>query len=1074
MKKFFLLFLLLSSSFTIAVGQRVLSGSITDEAGDPLIGANVLVAGSTTGTVTDLDGNFTLDVPAGSTELIVSYIGFTEKRVNIENLTTVNIILSQGQLLDEVVVTALGIQRNSRDVVYANQTVNSEDLMTAPNKNTLEALRGKVAGVKITTGSGSVGASSRIVLRAEASLTGNNNALIVIDGIPVDNNSTGGGAGGGEAGFSDYGNRFNDLNPDDIASVTVLKGPSATSLYGSRGASGVLLITTKKGQKGQTKVTINSTTSMEKAYVLLQRQDQFGQGLINPDGSTNFDTGENFSWGPRFDGVVRPWTSPIDTDGDGTLEYLSRPYSAVPNQLENFFQTGRTNVNNIALSGGNDKFTYYASYANTYQKGILDNTDYTRNNLTLNASAELTSKLSSSFSISYANIDQNTAQEGARAFEGANAYANAIQGPVNIPYNELRDYKNPYHGFEGFYGSYTVNPYLVLYEYVNHGKISNVLGNFSLNYNLAKGLNINAKVGTNLVNTGIDEAVPTFSYKSHYAWEDNLALSQRLEGNPRYTSGGTYLRNNINSRNIDFTTTANYTRKLGGTEKFGLNTSIGYNIFDRTISNTTAQTQGGLVVPGVYNLGNSRSQPRSDQNDSRYRIMGFFGNAGVSMDNKLFLEYSARADYSSTLPVDNQAFFYQAIGASAILSDYLGLKESKNFNFLKLRGSFGTTGKDAGLYLLQSSYAGNPQLAAFGDIYDINFPFNGQTGFSKNGQIGNPNLKPELTTTLELGIDAGFFNDRVGVEYTYFSSKHDDQIVTVSLPRSSGFINTPKNVGQITNKGHEIALNLRPFTNRNGFYTDFNFTFTTFKNKVVKISDETDELVIWDSGRGVTLVAEEGLPFGTFKGQVPTYDPSGNPIVAGGLPVYTTIAEPIGNVQPKYIAGLSSKLGYKNLSFNFLLDGRQGSKMFSITKFYSEFNGTALTTTINDRKPFVIPNSVVQNEDGTFSPNTVATLADQYVDDGNWARNVIDASFLKLREVGLTYDLPKSITKRLAMSGASIGIFAKNPKFWLAKENTFADPEANGPGTVQTNITGVETSQTPPSKSFGVNINVQF
>lgn len=1077
MKRLITFILLILGTASWVSAQRTVSGMVTDNDGEPLIGANILATGTLVGTITDIDGSWSLVVPAESNSLKISYIGFTSQEIDLSTVTdfgNISIVLSEGTVLDEVVVTALGTSRNSRNVVYANQSVGGEDLLTTPNKNALEALRGKAAGVKITTGSGSVGASSKVVLRAEASLTGNNNALIVIDGIPIENNSTGGGQGGGESGYADYGNRFNDLNPEDIENITILKGPSATSLYGSRGASGVLLITTKSGDAGKAKINFSSTTSFEQAYVLLQRQDQYGQGLINPDGSKTFDTGENFSWGPALDGVVRPWTSPVDVDGDGKLEYLSRPYSAVPNQLDNFFRTGRTNVNSLSVSGGSQGFTYYASYANTYQRGILENTDYKRNNLTLNATAKLTDRLTSSFRVSYANVDQNTAQEGSRAFEGQNAYANAIQAPNTIPYNELRDYNSPYHDFNGYYGSYTVNPYFVLNEYGNTGKINNVLGNFSLNYNILEGLDLNTKIGANLVNTRIEELTPQYAYADHSAWESNLFLSHR---NGRETSAGAYARTNNNAVNLDWTTTASYSRDLDAEGRYSLNVVGGVNLFDRKVRNNVSQTEGGLTVPGVYNLANSVNQASSSQNDSDYRLIGFLGNASIGMDNRLFLEYSARQDYSSTLPLDNQSFFYQAVGVSAVISEYMNLDDSQ-LSFLKLRGSFGTTGKDAGLYLLESTFLGNPTAITYGDIYSITYPLNGQPGFSKGAQIGNPDLRPELTTTIEFGLDAGFFNDKLNLEYTFYNSNHDDQIVLVSTSRASGFSRTARNVGKITNTGHEIGLTFRPYTNRNGFHWDFNLTFATNKNEVVKISDETDELVIYDSGRGVTLVAETGQPFGTFKSQIPRLDPSGNPIVAGGQQVYTTESFEIGNVQPDWIGGFATTVGWKNLNLNLLLDTRQGGNIYSLTKAATEFNGTALTTLIGDRQPFVIENSVVEidNGDGTFSyePNTIPTLADAYVFDGNYGRNVLNGSFIKLREIGLSYDLPSSIYKKLKLSNASIGLFAKNLKFWLPEDNTFGDPEVNGPGTTQQNITGVETSQTPPSRSYGVTLNIQF
>lgn len=624
------------------------------------------------------------------------------------------------------------------------------------------------------------------------------------------------------------------------------------------------------------------------------------------------------------------------------------------------------------------------------------------------------------------------------------------------------------------YGTYTVNPYFIANEYTNNGKINNLLGNFSLNYKLFKGFNINTRLGANIVGTEINQTTPQFKYENHLIWEDNLRLVEREN---RQKSSGAYLRRDLNTRNLDLTATASYETALDSDGKWNLNTTLGYNFFDRTTSQLTAETQGGLVVPGIYNLGNSLNQPKASQNDSKYRIMGFLGNAGLNYENKVFLEYSARKDYSSTLPVANQSFFYQAIGASAVLSEILNL-DNTNLNYLKARASYGTTGKDAGNYLLQSVYQGNPVAVANGDIYDINFPLNGQTGFSKGNQIGNPNLKPELTTTLELGVDAGFFSDKLTLAYTYYSSNHNNQIVVVSLPSSSGFGNTPKNVGQITNKGHEVSLNYKPFTSPTGFRFDIGVSFAKNTNKVVKISDETDELVMFDTGRGVTLVAEEGKPYGTWKGQIATFDPNGNPIVAGGLPVYSSTLGAIGNVQPDWMGGLTSKIGYKNFSINVLFDVRKGGQIYSTTKFYTEFNGTAVTTLIGDRKPFIIPNSVVAVTDAngvvTYAPNTIPTIANAYLDDGNSGRNVLDGGFVKLRDVGLTYDIPTSFTNSLRIGRASLGLYARNLKFWLDKNNTFGDPEVNGPGTVAQNIIGVESSQTPPSRSFGFNLNIQF
>lgn len=1070
MKKFLLAFSLMM--FTVAMSaQRTVSGTVTDAGGEALIGASVLVKGTTTGTITDFDGKYSLSVPADGKVLVFSYTGFETTEVELGASNVLDVTLAEGTVLDEIVVTASGLKRNSRDIVYADQTVSSKDLLTTPNKNTLEALRGKAAGVRLSTGSGSVGASTRIVLRGEGSLTGDNNALIVVDGIPIDNTAVSGGDGTLENGYADHGNRFNDINPDDIESVTILKGPSATSLYGSRGASGVVLITTKKGgdgKDGTIKVGVNSSYSVEKAYVLLQRQDRFGQGYDN----AHFDSGENWSWGPAFDGVVRPWTSPIDADGDGALEALTRPYSAVDNQLQEFFNLGNTLTNGFYLSGANNGFTYYASYSNTNQNGILENTYYKRNTLTFNASAKLSERLSSNFKVSYANTNQNTAQEGSRAFEGNNPYSMAVQSPVNIPFGELRDYTSPFHDINGYWGSYSsVNPYYILNEYGNEGKINNFLGNASLNYKLMEGLTLTGKFGGNVVNTNIDTWSPSFTPDQQLVWTDDLALATR---NTKHSSIGDFTNYSRQAINLDVSTYLNYTKALNA--DLSLDVTAGYNWFQKSVDRLSGFTNGGLVVNGWYNLSNSVETAQSSEYHSLYRIHGLLGNVRLGYKNALFLEYSARNDWSSTLPEANNSFFYQAVGVSAVLTELLEVN-SDALSFVKLRASYGTSGKDAGLYLLQSSYIGNPTIVGLGD-YTINYPLNGQPGFTTSNKIGNPDLQPELTTTLEVGADIGLFKDRVNVAYTYYHATHSDQIVQISLPRSTGFTQTVSNIGEMINKGHEITLNIKPIEGMvSGLHWDLFGSFAKNINEVTKITDEIDELVIGGPYRGISIVASEGLPFGTFKAQAPLTNDAGQVIVDPntGYPLYTAEDEYFGSYQPDFTMSFGSNFEYKGFGFNILFDMKQGGTFYSQTQFYTEFNGTAAHTAVYNREPYVFPNAVYEDADGNMVANDIEITEQGYFTEYDPAAStyLVDASYLKLREIGLSYKLPSKMLKTTPISDVRVSVFAKNVKFWLPEENIFADPEVNGPALTG-NAQGIETTQTPPSRSLGVSLNLTF
>lgn len=1069
-----ILTLLLACIVQISFAQeQSISGTVTDASGLPIPGVNVIIKGTSTGTQTDFDGKYSINANQGDV-LTFSYVGLTTKEVTVGTSSTINVTLQESaEALDEVVVTAFGSSdRNARQVVYANQTLKSEDLMSTPNKNALEALRGKAAGVKLSTGSGSVGASTRIVLRGEGSLTGNNNALIIVDGIAIDNSTTRGGAGASTTGYSDFGNRFNDINPDDIESVTVLKGPSATSLYGSRGASGVVLVTTKSGKGNKMKVNYNGSTSMENAIIVLQRQNRFGQGYDN----SHLDSGENWSWGPAFDGVVRPWTSPIDSDGDGALEALTRPYSAVRNQMKDFFNTGYTTNHSVSVSGSKEGFNYFASFGNTDQTGTLDNTYYKRNNITFNSSAKLSDKLQSDFKVSYANVRQNTAQEGSRAFEGNNAYAMALQSPVNIPLSELRDYKSPFHDIDGYWGSYSsVNPYYILNEYGNEANIDNFLANASITYELFKDLSFTGRFGGNIVNTQTDVWTPTFNPAQQIVWTDNLEQATR---NTKHSSLGDYTNYNSRVINLDASVLANYSKELSS--DLNLDFTAGYNFFQREFKSLTGSTVGGLVVDGVYNLSNSVQSPTSNMYRSKYRIYGVLANATLGYKNAAFLEISARNDWSSTLPAENNSFLYGAVGGSIIFTDLFDIKNDV-LNYGKLRGSYGTSGKDAGIYQLDSYFSGNPTIANLGD-FSLFFPIGNTPGFTLGNVIGNPTLKPELTTTYEVGADLGFFKNKINVAYTYYHSVHDDQIVTIDLPRSTGYTQTAVNIGRMENKGHELTLTLKPLS---GVIEGLDFelfgSYSTNDNKVVKITDDLDELTLgtfgFAAGTTVTLVAKEGLPYGTFKGNDFKYNEEGQVIVDPntGFPVYPDDDLYLGSFQPDYLLSFGTNVNYKGLGLRVLFDMKKGGLFASQSKYNGEFNGTGINTTIYNRESFIFPNSVVDNGDGTYSENTVAiTEQDYYTNyDAPVSTQLIDASYLKLREVELSYTLPQKLIKETFFTNVKLSIYGKNLWYWLPDENKYADPEINGPALTG-NAQGIETTQTPSSRSLGLNVQLSF
>jgi hypothetical protein len=567
--------------------------------------------------------------------------------------------------------------------------------------------------------------------------------------------------------------------------------------------------------------------------------------------------------------------------------------------------------------------------------------------------------------------------------------------------------------------------------------------------------------------------IPVYAYENHYIWEDNITSTERTG---RQSNAGLYEERLSTSETIDWTARANYNKTF--LENLNVNVTAGSNYYDVNRRVMIGETQGGFAIPGIFNLANSLDLPTVTQVHFARRIIGAFGNVSLGWDDKIFLDASIRNDWSSTLPKGNESFKYASVGASVIVSDYLDISDNEYFNYFKFRTSYGTTGKDAVPYLLSNLYLNNPRLVEYQDIYMINTPLNGQPGASRDPLIGNNQLQPELTTTFEIGADLNFLQNKVQLQYTYYNSQHKKQIVTAELPRSTGYFRQPVNIGLMENKGHEVALSAVPIDMPNGLKWDINLTWSQNRSLVVDIIDENtegNELVIWDSGRGVTQVAKEGHPFGTWMGQAPLMTPDGRPIVdANGSQRYTTESVAISSNQPDWLGGLSTGISYKGARLGVLFDTRQGGEFFSLTKAAVEFNGTGMTTIINDRQPFVIPNSVVENGDGSFSDNTSPINVDAYVDDGNYARHLLDGSFVKLREVTLGYQFPKSLISKLKLQQASVQLFAKNPMVWLPSENMYGDPEVNGPVGSTGNASGVESTQTPLSRSYGFNVNFTF
>lgn len=1049
---------------TQALAQdRTVTGVVTDaETGEALIGVSVLVKGTSTGSVTDIDGKYTIKLSDGATTLVFSYIGYT----TVEAVATGSVLdvkLGAGVELEETVVTGLAIAREKRSTSFATQTLGNDDFNKTAN-DIFGALQSKVAGVRVNTSSGAMGASNRVVLRGETSLTGNNNALIVVNGVPIDNSVTTG-LENSSANFVDFGNRGNDINPEDIESINVLKGPAATALYGSRGASGVILITTKSGKSlanQDKKFNVNFTTSAtyDRAYNVMTRQEQYGQGYY-PVGPV---PGENFSWGPAFDGIVRPWTSPINTPNGQSQ--LVRPYSAVPNQLDMFFRLGSTYRNTLAVEGGSDKFTYYFAYGNTKNEGIFENSFYNRNNFTLNASAKLSKMISSKFSIQYSNISQRGVL-GGREFN--RPYQSAIQTPANIPINEVKDYNNPYQNLEGFWGSYTPNPYFIMNEEANDNKVDNLLGSAEITFTPLSYLNFTARVGNNFNLSNTFLRSPKFEYTTDVFNPDNIGGSRAL-------GLGSYVEEAQKNNDLTIDVFGNFNKEV--VKDLDVSVLAGYSFYDKQFNELSSSTAGGLVIPGFYNLGNSVNQSITNNTSRRNRLIGAYGNVNLGYKRMVYIDYTARNDWSSTLPEGNRGYFYQSGGISFIATE---LYKNKVLNYLKLRANIGTTGKDATAYQLSSVFTASPEFDDFFSTdYALRFPvigIDGSTvsGFTQGNRIGNPDLKPELTRTWEVGADVGFFkNDRLFIEYTYYNQLSSNLIVDVQLPGSSGYTVTARNVGEVQNVGHELAVRATPVLVK-GFKWDVRMTLGLNKNEVLKVSDQSDELSL-NTGN-VQVIARKGYPLGTYKAidyERNPNDPSQIVVNAQGYPIQSTAFQIFGSYQPKYTMGFGTNLSWKGLAFDIQFDVRKGGYFYSGTKELAEFNGSVVTTLINDRQPYLVPNSVQLTEDGEYVENTVG-FADPYPYFSNMpeSQNLIDASYIKLREAKISYTIPKKAFGRVPIQSLSLSIVGRNLKMWLPKENVFVDPEQNSFGT-NGNVQGLEFTTVPSTRNVGFELRLTF
>lgn len=1051
--------------------SRPVRGQVLDEKGEGIPGASVQVRGTTGGTITDLDGNFTIDVPDEQNVLVISAIGYASQEVRAgdgDNALSVKMNATTTQL-NETVITAQAVRREKRSLGYSTAQVSGDELTAGGSTSPINALAGKVAGVNVTSTANAPGTSSRLVLRGGSSILGNNQALIVVDGVPVNNSNFGtNGNIGNLSNQVDYGNRGNDINPDDIESVTVLKGPAATALYGSAGANGALMITTKKGRRKdgakKTEVEVNSGLAFSSILKYPDFQNSYGQGNIYPGGIFD-DRRENFSWGLPFDGQPRPWGQIIDG------QQKVKPYSAIEDNIKNFFDVGTTYTNSVAVNGGNEVAAFRLGFNTLNSNSVFPGKGYDKYGVTFNGNVDLTNNLYASINFNYNKVKSDLPAFGQG---GASILDNLYQTPRDIPVRELRDLNDKFNSMDyvdengvhryGYYGAYALNPYYTLKNFINLNKVDRVFGNFIVGYKILPWLRIENRLATDVYSDRRYQKNPVFSSE---------AADEGLYAGSVQSSPGRYSEDVYNIANIYNDLMVTGSKTVGDFNFTGL---VGQNITQQRTDNVYASTNedGGLVVPGYYNLSNSNGKLLGINSTQLVRRIGLYADLSAGYKNMLFAGVIMRNDWSSTV---TKSYFYYGGNASFVFSELFGADlRNKYWNYGKLRISYGKVGNDANPYLYKTVYNSSTLAGDFGSNI---FPFNNGTtvpGFTYGNQIGNPSITPEFTNEFEIGTELAFLDNRVSFDVSYYTKRSENQIIPVSVAPSSGFLFQVLNTGLVENHGVEIAARFTPVLTRSGFKWELFGTFTKNVNQVKEIYPGTDQLSVGNGINGATIVAAVGRPYGTIYTDGYLRDPQGRVVVdsSSGLPqIDRSGSKFFGSYLPKFQASWGTSLSYKGLSLYVMFDMKQGGQFFSRTRDLLAFVGTSKET--ENRDPYVWDNSVYMGSDGQYHTNTTPFLPyDFYTTQASrpGEYQLVDASYVKLREARLSYNLPRKWLERTPFGGATVSIYGNNLFIWTPGENQFSDPELSSNGAL--NAQGFEFSAFPSLRNYGFNLKFTF
>jgi TonB-linked SusC/RagA family outer membrane protein len=1044
----------------VAAAQgTTISGEVTGTGGAPVVGVSVSIPTLRVGGFTDDQGRYTFTVPESangtSVTVMARRLGFqpASAQVTLAGAPIVqNFSLSAAATqLQGVVVTALGITREKSTLGTAQQQVTASELNETRAQNVVQQIQGKVSGIQITA-PGTQGGSTNIIIRGQNSITGNNQPLFVVDGVPVSNANRGGSAfnlADGSDSF-DYGNALNDINPDDIASLSVLKGPNAAALYGSRAANGVILITTRKGGNtgGRMATDINTNLTFERPAILPDFQDLYGQGsggnfswLDGNYGGVNDGTDE--SWGPRMDGrLICQFNSP----GAGTDNCTPTPWIAHPDNVESFLRTGVTSAMTVGVSGGTERVSGRLSMGADNITGIFPNNDFQRRTASLSGTFKASSKLSADGTVQYIrNSGRNRPGTGYSGRNPLQSMFNWFGRQVDI--EALRDYSaggpsngGPNNREYNWNYSYHNNPFWQQEANPQLDDRDRVIGSVALNYQLAEGLGATLRTGSDIYRLGMQQM---------------YARGAQSFINAGYNGGFRFANDYRNDNNTDLTFTGN--RRLGSAIE--LNAVAGGSL-RREYFNGNSQRTTGLVVEGVYNPSNAAIAPAVEQLIQRRQVQSLYGSAAFTVKDWWTIEGTARNDWSSTLPVGANSYFYPSVNTSVIVTDAMPGLQGSILSSLKLRGSVARVGSDAPVYSLVPVFLGESQR------------FGAQPQYRLDNRLANANLKPEITRSDEVGAEMALFNNRVTLDASLYSKSTRNQIFDVEISGASGFDRKWVNAGEISNKGVEALLGVNILESPTGLRWSTTFNYARNKSMVVDLAPDVETIVLGTGGFGdVVVEARKGQPYGAIRGYRYLRNEAGQIYTSAGRPVSEDTLSVLGNIQPKWTGGWGNQLAFGNFSLNTLLDIRRGGNLYSVTNMFGEYAGVLESTIAGREVDWNNPGIVLDAVDiDSMKPNTRNRTAESYYHSlfGFTERYVYDAGYVKLREVRLGYNLPSSWASRImGAQSASIALTGRNLKMWTNVPNI--DPEF---AYSSTNDQGIEVNMSPNPRSIGINLRI--